>query len=124
LGLNILSPDSTSAAGSNNQYYAGGSRGGTGGVTEFSTGRYTPATAGQNGYAVFVFQSPGVFVRDANTWKPVQDIYLRQNNIWQRVENNYIRDGAVWIQTRGANPPVFSSISGNWGRDPRSNTIA
>lgn len=119
LGFVIVAANDRAAAARSNQYYSGSSRGGYGGF--YTGGTYTPATAGQNGYAVFVFQSPGVFVRDAGIWKPVQEIYVRQNNTWQRVSNVNIRDGGIWIQARGANPPTFGLATGTWGRAPRTN---
>lgn len=119
LGLVIVDANNRAAAASSNEYYSGSSRGGYGGF--WTGGTYTPATAGQNGYAVFVFQSPGVFVRDAGVWKAVQTIYVRQNNTWQQATGVNIRDAGSWIQARGANPPTFVLATGTYGRAPRSN---
>lgn len=116
LGTSILAPNGRTAGGSSSQYYAGGSRGGSG-ATESSA-----AISGQNGYAVFVLQSAGVFVRNNNVWTPVQNIFVRQNNSWQLVNEINIRSGGSWVPLRGANPPRFSPASGVWGRDPRTNT--
>ena len=116
LGTAILSPNQRTPGGSGSQYYAGGSRGGSGDV---GTG---PATTGQNGYAVFVLQISGIFVRSNAVWVPVQNVYLRQNNTWQLIENNYVRSGGSWLPVGGAAPPRFSSASGTWGRNPRPNS--
>jgi len=116
LGTVILSPNQRAPGGSGSQYYAGSSRGGSGDVGS------GPATAGQNGYAVFVLQIPGIFVRSNAVWVPVQNVYLRQNNSWQRIENNYVRNGGSWSPVGGASAPTFSSAPGTWGRDPRPNS--
>ena len=116
LGTAILSPNQRTPGGSGSQYYAGSSRGGSGDVGA------GPATTGQNGYAVFVLQIPGIFVRSNAVWVPVQNVYLRQNNSWQLIENNYVRSGGSWLPVGGADPPRFSSASGTWGRSPRPNS--
>jgi hypothetical protein len=116
LGTVILSPNQRTPGGSGSQYYAGSSRGGNGDV---GTG---PATTGQNGYAVFVLQIPGIFIRSNAEWVPVQNLYLRQNNSWQLIENNYVRSGDSWRPVRGASAPIFNFASSTWGRSPRPNS--
>lgn len=105
-------PVGRTPGGSTQSFYAGSSRGGAGGsVWPHSTGE-----PGQPGYAVFVFDISGLYVRDAGLWSAVRNQYIRHQDAWQQINNIYIRQNDEWQQVYGTSSPVFTSVSGNWGR--------
>lgn len=104
-------PSARTPGGSTNQYYAGSSRGGFGGA------RWAKSSGqpGQPGYAVFVFEISGLYVRDAGLWRAVKNQYIRHEDSWQQIQNIYVRQNDEWQQVYGTASPTFSAVSGNWG---------
>lgn len=116
LGSATQNPISIVPGGRNNEYYNGGSFGGLGGSSV-----RPQATEGATGYAVFVFQIPGIFVRQNNAWLPARSVYVRNNDAWQQAQEVYVRQDNSWFGVQGSTAPQFVTVASNWGRLPRPN---
>jgi hypothetical protein len=105
-------PNGRTPGGSTNPFYAGGSRGGLG----VTSGAGRPGTGG---YAVFVFEIASVYVKDSGVWKGADNVYVKDQGEWRTVKAVYINQGGEWFGAFGATPPIFTTVSGNWGLAPR-----
>lgn len=75
--------------------------------------------SGGSGYAVFEFQVPGTFVHDGVSFQPVIQTYVKLNNIWSPVKATYIKENGTWSAVNGSEAPVFGTVSGRFGINPR-----
>ena len=102
-------PSGRSPGGNSNPYYRGNiAQGGTfGGGT------------GLAGYAVFEFQVPGTFVHTGGSFQPVIQTYAKLNNIWSAVQATYVKQNGIWSTINGSEAPVFGTVSGRFGINPR-----
>lgn len=102
-------PVNRTPGGSTNPYYRQGI--GQGGI--YGGG------AGTSGFAVFEFQVPGTFVHYGGSFQPVIQTYVKVNNAWQPVQSTYIKEGSTWATINGSEAPVFGTVSGQFGINPR-----
>lgn len=108
----VANPTNINPANSNSPYYTGNpGRGGRG-----SNGN---GSAGTSGYAVFDFDVSGLYIKESGSFTPVNTTYVKNNNVWTPVQTIWIKDGGTWKQVQGGSPPVFTSVSGNFGINPR-----
>lgn len=103
-------PSGRTPGGISNPYYRGSvAQGGTfGGGT------------GLAGYAVFEFQVPGTFVHTGGSFQPVIQTYAKLNDIWSPVKATYIKENGTWSAVNGSEAPVFGTVSGRFGINPRA----
>lgn len=97
-------PSGRSPGGTGTPYYAGNA--GQGG---------TNTQIGKTGYAVLVFDIPGVFINQSGTFTPVSKIWVNDNGTWKLTQSIWANDNGTWRQVLGGMPPLFYSISGNFG---------
>lgn len=100
---------------STNQYYTGASVGGFGG-TRWNQSSGQP---GGNGYAAFVMDISGLYVRDQNLWRPVKQQFIRHQDQWQEIQNIYVKNDGVWQEVYGTSAPTFGTAASNWGQYSR-----
>jgi len=103
-GTTTANPSGRTPGGADTTYYTGTV--GQGGVNTL------PGTAG---YAVFVFNLPGVYVNQAGTYSPVTKVWIKNNGTWTQPQTIYVNNGGTWQQVLGSEPPTFTSIPGNFG---------
>jgi len=109
----VTNPTNINPANRSSPYYSGNP--GTGGRGSNSNG-----SAGTSGYALFEFNITGLYVNNSGTFTPVDTTYVKNNNIWVPVQSTWIKDGGIWKQVQGGAPPLFTSVSGNFGVSPRT----
>lgn len=107
-GSSTQNPNGRTPGGTSNPYYPGTV--GRGGVN---------TQQGVPGYAVFVFDLPGVFVNQGGSFTPVSKIWVKQNNVWTQPQSIYVKSNDSWNQVVGGTPPIFTSVSGNFGVNSR-----
>lgn len=101
-------PNGRIPGGSGSAYYSSGvARGGVN------------TQSGTTGYAVFVFDIPGVFVNQGGTYAPASKVWVNDNSIWKPAQSIWVKDSGTWKQVLGGMPPLFTSISGNFGVNSR-----
>ena len=69
---------------------------------------------GNNGGAVFVFNSFGPRVRTAGGWQEVKTIFVNVNGTWQQIDGMYINEAGVWEPVVGTFVPTFASQTDDW----------
>lgn len=74
---------------------------------------------GNPGYAVFVFDIPGLYVHYNGNYTPVSKTWVNDNGVWQQAQSIWVKDSGTWREVLGGTPPGFISISGNFGINPR-----
>ena len=79
----------------------------------------TTAAPGNAGAAQLVFNIPGMFVHDGDSFKAVQRQWIRTDTGWQQINEIYVNDGGTWNLLTGTLPAVFDTVSGSFGVDPR-----
>ncbi len=104
-----LEPQGRTPGGIANPYYRSGiAQGGT-----FGGGQGGP------GYAVFEFEVPGTFVHDGGSFQPVIQTFVNVNNVWKPVQATYIKKDGAWTTINGSEAPVFGTVAGRFGINPR-----
>ena len=71
---------------------------------------------GNNGGAVFIFNSFGPRVRTAGGWQEVKTIFVNVNNEWKQIDGMYVNEAGVWEPVVGTFVPTFESQADDWGR--------
>jgi len=107
-GTSTSLPSGTSPGGTGSLYYSNGVA--TGGINT------RPGTAG---YAVFVFDIPGVFVHQGGSYTPVSKIWVKNNDIWRQTQSIWVKESGTWREVLGGMPPIFTAVSGNFGVNSR-----
>ena len=74
---------------------------------------------GNNGGAVFIFNSFGPRVRDATGWQEVKTIFVNVNGEWEQVDGMYVNEAGVWEPVVGTFVPTFESQSDDYARVSR-----
>jgi hypothetical protein len=62
----------------------------------------------------------GTSVKSDGVWNAVQQTYVKVNGVWTPIQAAYVKDSGVWTPVGGSFAPVFTTVSGLWGTDPRS----
>lgn len=109
LGDIVLNPSGRVPGGINYPFYTGSV--GYGG---------TNTNNGSSGYVVLDMNVGGGSVKYNGAWESVQRTYVKNSGIWQQVQATYVKDSGVWSPINGSFAPVFTTVSGLWGSDPRS----
>jgi len=109
LGDIVANPNAQTPGGTNQPYYSG-AIGYGGSNTRF----------GGPGYVVLDINVGGGSVKYNGDWESVQKTYVKTNGVWQPVQATYIKDNGVWSPINGSFAPVFTTVSGFWGTDPRT----
>jgi hypothetical protein len=66
------------------------------------------------------FSTPGgLFVHNGESFKEVQQPWVKVNNSWQAARAIWVRQSGAWRLLSGTEPPNFSRVGGNFGRNPR-----
>jgi hypothetical protein len=74
---------------------------------------------GNNGGAVFIFNSFGPRVRNAAGWQEVKTIFVNVNGEWKQIDGMYVNEAGVWEPVVGTFVPTFESQADDWGRVSR-----
>lgn len=106
---NNQNPVARTPGGASNPYYRG----------SIAQGGAFGGGFGGPGYAVFEFQVPGTFVHTGGSFQPVIQTYVKLNNAWQPVQSTYVKKDGVWNMINGSSAPVFGTVSGRFGINPR-----
>lgn len=109
LGDVVANPSGQTPGGTNQPYY-NGATGYGGSNTRF----------GGSGSIVLDMKVGGGSVKYNDAWASVQKTYVKNSGVWKEVQATYIKDGGVWSPINGSFAPVFTTVSGFWGTDPRS----
>ena len=102
-------PSARNPGGTSNPYYRG----------SVALGGAFGGGAGGPGYAVFEFQVPGTFIHTNGSFQPVIQTYVKLSNEWNPVRGTYIKENGVWATVNGSEAPVFGTVSGKFGINPR-----
>jgi len=80
----------------------------------------TPGSnSGNNGGAVFIFNSFGPRVKTAGGWQEVKTIFVNVDGEWKQVDGMYVNEAGVWEPVVGTFVPYFISQSDDWARVSR-----
>ena len=71
---------------------------------------------GNDGGAVFIFNSFGPRVRNAAGWQEVKTIFVNVNGEWKQIDGMYVNEAGVWEPVVGTFVPTFESQADDWGR--------
>ena len=74
---------------------------------------------GNNGGAVFIFNSFGPRVRTASGWQEVKTIFVNVNGVWEQIDGMYVNEAGVWEPVVGTFVPTFESQADDWARVSR-----
>lgn len=74
---------------------------------------------GNNGGAVFIFNSFGPRVRDAAGWQEVKTIFVNVDGVWKQIDGMYVNEDGVWEPVVGTFVPTFESQADDWARVSR-----
>jgi hypothetical protein len=74
---------------------------------------------GNNGGAVFIFNSFGPRVRTAVGWQEVKTIFVNVNGEWKPIDGMYVNEAGVWEPVVGTFVPTFESQADDWARVSR-----
>jgi len=108
LGDVTADPSGRTPGGANQPYFNSNSYGG------YNTG------AGGTGYVVLDMAVGGSSVKYNDIWAGIQKTYVKNAGVWQPVQATYVNNGGTWSPINGSFAPVFTTVSGLWGTDPRS----
>jgi len=108
LGDVVTDPSGRAPGGTNQPYYTGSA--GYGGVT---TG------GGNSGYVVLDMAVGGSSVKYNGDWATVQKTHIKHEGLWRQVQATYVKNNGAWKAVNGSFAPVFTTVSGYWGTDPR-----
>jgi hypothetical protein len=108
LGDVTADPSGRTPGGANQPYFNSNSYGG------YNTG------AGGTGYVVLDMAVGGSSVKYNYIWAGIQKTYVKNAGGWQPVQATYVNNGGTWSPINGSFAPVFTTVSGLWGTDPRS----
>ena len=108
LGDVTADPSGQTPGGTNQPYFNANSYGGA------NTGN------GGSGYVVLDMRVGGGSVKYNDAWAGVQKTYIKNAGVWQPVQATYVNNGGTWSPINGSFAPVFTTVSGSWGTDPRS----
>lgn len=79
------------------------------------SGSTAQAINGNNGLAVLEFESDGIFVHDAGTFQPVQEIFVKYQDQWRQPTLGWIKSGGIWEPLVGLSAPQFTAgIAGSY----------
>lgn len=109
LGDIVANPSGRTPGGTNQPYYSGSV--GYGGVN---------TRVGSSGYVVLDMNVGGGSVKYNGDWESVQTTYVKNSGVWKQVQATYVKEGGVWSPINGSFAPVFTTVSGFWGSDPRT----
>jgi len=109
LGDVVINPSGRTPGGTGQPYYSGSA--GYGG---------TNTQVGTGGYVVLDMTVGSSSVKYDGNWEPVQKTYVKNAGVWNAVQATYVKNGGTWSPINGSFAPAFTTVSGNWGSDPRS----
>ena len=109
LGDIVANPSGQFPGGTGQPYYSGAV--GYGGVN---------TQPGWSGYVVLDMAVGGISVKNGGVWNAVKQTYVKNGGVWAPVQAAYVKNGGVWTPVSGSFAPVFTTVSGSWGADPRS----
>jgi hypothetical protein len=75
--------------------------------------------SGTSGYVVLDMRVAGGSVKYNGTWPAIQTTYVKDAGLWKPVQATYVKNNGVWSPITGSFAPVFTTVSGLWGIDPR-----
>jgi len=108
LGDIVINPSGRTPGGIGQPYYSGSA--GYGG---------TNTQVGAGGYVVLDMNVGGGSVKYNGNWESVQKTYVKNAGTWKAVQATYVKNGGTWSPINGSFAPVFTTVSGYWGTDPR-----
>lgn len=109
LGDIVDNPSGRTPGGTGQPYYSGSV--GQGGVN---------TSAGTSGYVVLDMNISGTSIKYDGDWAEIQTTYVKNAGVWAPVKSIYVKNAGVWAPVNGSSAPVFSTVSGSWGTDPRA----
>ena len=109
LGDVVANPSGRTPGGIGQPYYSGSA--GYGG---------TNTQVGAGGFVVLDMNVGGGSVKYNGNWESVQETYVKNAGDWKAVQATYVKNGGTWSPINGSFAPAFTTVSGNWGSDPRS----
>ena len=74
---------------------------------------------GNNGGAVFIFNSFGPRVKTSSGWQEVKTIFVNVNGEWKQIDGMYVNEAGVWEPVVGTFVPTFESQSNDYARVSR-----
>ena len=77
------------------------------------------SNSGNNGGAVFIFNSFGPRVKTAGGWQEVKTIFVNVDGEWKQIDGMYVNEAGVWEPVVGTFVPYFISQSDDWARVSR-----
>jgi len=105
----VANPSGRTPGGTGQPYYSGSV--GYGGIN---------TQGGSSGYVVLEMNVGGSSVKYNGNWESVQETYVKDAGLWKQVQATYVKNNGVWSPITGSFAPVFTTVSGFWGTDPRS----
>lgn len=88
-------------------------------LPEVGQGGAPGSNSGNNGGAVFIFNSFGPRVRTAGGWQEVKTIFVNVDGEWKQIDGMYVNEAGVWEPVVGTFVPVFEAQSDDWARVSR-----
>lgn len=107
-GSTTGNPTGTTPPQRSNPYYSGVA--GQGGLGGSGAG-----VNGESGFAAFIFDISGTFVKDDDQWFPSQQTYVKDAGVWKPVNGIYVKNAGVWQQVYSTTAPYFTNVAGDFG---------
>ena len=82
-------------------------------------GGVSGSSQGNNGGAVFIFNSFGPRVRTSSGWQEVKTIFVNVNGEWKQIDGMYVNAAGVWEPVVGTFVPTFESQADDYARVSR-----
>jgi len=82
-------------------------------------GGVSGSNQGNNGGAVFIFNSFGPRVRTSSGWQEVKTIFVNVNGEWKQIDGMYVNAAGVWEPVVGTFVPTFESQADDYARVSR-----
>jgi len=77
------------------------------------------STQGNNGGAVFIFNSFGPRVRTSSGWQEVKTIFVNVDGEWKQIDGMYVNEAGTWEPVVGTFVPTFEPESDDYARVSR-----
>ena len=75
---------------------------------------------GSNGSVVLEMNIGGAAIEYNGNWQSVLKTYVKSQGVWNPVRATFVKNNNVWSSVNGSFAPTVTSLSANWGTNPRS----
>ena len=116
-GNSAATPSGRLPGGTTSPYYVSGT--GVGG-----SGNPALNGNGTGGYAALLFDVNGIFVNNGAGFQAARKVWIKDQNTWKPLEAAYVKYNGVWEPVLGSVSPVFEPVVGRFGNNPRAATPA